>query len=218
MAAEHGTSGRFRRQTAAVPIVINEVLVRAVFFVRRFISELKEKQSVTAIEWKKIIPLNNRTIVRMMTIASGTFTAIDMADAAVHSATKSVDMTTFLSNMVLRVNFVGVGRLAIAIGTDTVMGIHKEIDRNARIKLQKEQLYLLDAKIYYKQAEMWIAAEDAGTTIEEAYKLMEDTTAELVNAVVDIQASLDHIDDMIPKVEEKNPGLKAELADILKWG
>ena len=216
VATEKAIGHELKRQ--AVPIVINEVLVRAVFFVRRFISELKEKQSVTAIEWKKIIPLNNRTIVRMMTIASGTFTAIDMADAAVHSATKSVDMTTFLSNMVLRVNFVGVGRLAIAIGTDTVMGIHKEIDRNARIKLQKEQLYLLDAKIYYKQAEMWIAAEDAGTTIEEAYKLMEDTTVELVNAVVDIQASLDHIDDMIPKVEEKNPGLKAELADILKWG
>ena len=120
--------------------------------------------------------------------------------------------------MVLRVNFVGVGRLAIAVGTDAIMGIHKEIDRNARIKLQKEQLYLLDAKVYYKQAEMWIAAEDAGATIEEAYKLMEDTTVELVNAVVDIQASLDHIDDMIPKIEKKNPGLKAEIADILKWG
>ena len=47
---------------------------------------------------------------------------------------------------------------------------------------------------------------------------MEDTTVELVNAVADIQASLDHIDDMIPKIEEKNPGLKAEIADILKWG
>lgn len=216
VATEKAIGHELKRQ--AMPIVINEVLVRAVFFIRRFISELKEKQSVTAIEWEKIIPLNNRTIVRMMTIASGTFTAVDMADAAVHSATKSVDMTSFLSNMVLRVNFVGIGRLAIAVGTDAVMGIHKEIDRNARIKLQKEQLYLLDAKVYYKQAEMWIAAEDAGTTIEEAYQLMEDTTVELVNAVADIQASLDHIDDMIPKIEEKNPGLKAELADILKWG
>lgn len=216
VATEKAIGHELKRQ--AMPIVINEVLVRAVFFIRRFISELKEKQSVTAVEWKNIIPLNNRTIVRMMTIASGTFTAVDMADAAVHSATKSVDMTSFLSNMVLRVNFVGIGRLAIAVGTDAVMGIHKEIDRNARIKLQKEQLYLLDAKVYYKQAEMWIAAEDAGATIEEAYKLMEDTTVELVNAVADIQASLDHIDDMIPKIEKKNPGLKAEIADILKWG
>ena len=216
VATEKAIGHELKRQ--AMPIVINEVLVRAVFFIRRFISELKEKQSVTAVEWKNIIPLNNRTIVRMMTIASGTFTAVDMADAAVHSATKSVDMTSFLSNMVLRVNFVGIGRLAIAVGTDAVMGIHKEIDRNARIKLQKEQLYLLDAKVYYKQAEMWIAAEDAGATIEEAYELMEDTTVELVNAVADIQASLDHIDDMIPKIEKKNPGLKAEIADILKWG
>lgn len=141
-----------------------------------------------------------------------------MADAAVRSATKSVDMTIFLSNMILRDNFVGVGRLAVAIGIDTVMGIHKEIDRNARIKLQKEQIYLLDAKVYYKQAGMWIAAEDAGVTIEEAYGLMEQTTVMLLNAVVDIRASLNHIDEILPKAEEKNPGLKAELADILKWG
>ena len=213
---EKAVGHELKRQ--AIPVVINEVLVRAAYFIRRFIGELKDKQSVTAIEWKKVIPFNNRTIVRMMTIASGTFTAVDMADAAVRSATKSVDMTTFLSNMILRVNFVGVGRVAVAIGTDTVMGIHKEIDRNARIKLQKEQIYLLDAKVYYKQAGMWIAAEDAGVTIEEAYGLMEQTTVMLLNAVVDIRASLNHIDEILPKAEEKNPGLKAELADILKWG
>ena len=213
---EKAVGHELKRQ--AIPVVINEVLVRAAYFIRRFIGELKDKQSVTAIEWKKVFPFNNRTIVRMMTIASGTFTAVDMADAAVRSATKSVDMTTFLSNMILRVNFVGVGRLAVAIGTDTVMGIHKEIDRNARIKLQKEQIYLLDAKVYYKQAGMWIAAEDAGVTIEEAYGLMEQTTIMLLNTVVDIRASLNHIDEVLPKAEEKNPGLKAELADILKWG
>ena len=170
---EKAIAKELKRQ--AIPVIINEVLVRATYFIRRIIHELKEKQDVKLIEWKKVIPINNRTIVRMMTIATGTFTAIDMADAAVRAATKSVDVSTFFSNMLLRVNFVGIGRFAIAIGVDVGMGISKAVKRNQRMKYQDEQIRLLDAKVYYKQAGMWIAAENTETTLEEAYNMMEKT-------------------------------------------
>lgn len=202
----------------AMPVVINEILVRASYFIRRFISELKEKQDVRDVEWKKVIPFNNRTIVRMMTIATGTFTAIDMADAAVHAATKSVDVSTFFSNMLLRVNFVGVGRFVIAVTSDVGMGISKSVKRNQRIKLQKEQLLLLDAKVYYKQAGMWIAAEDAGETLEEAYGMMEKTTETFAKAVVAVKDSLNNIGEMSSAIEDKNPGLLDDVSDILEWG
>ena len=202
----------------AMPVVINEILVRASYFIRRFISELKEKQDVREVEWKKVIPFNNRTIVRMMTIATGTFTAIDMADAAIHATTKSVDATTFFSNMLLRVNFVGVGRFAIAVTSDVGMGISRSVKRNQRIKLQKEQILLLDAKVYYKQAGMWIAAEDAGETLEEAYGMMEKTTETFAKAVVDVKDSLNNIGEMATAIEDKNPGLIDDISDILEWG
>ena len=200
----------------AMPVVINEILVRASYFIRRFISELKEKQDVREVEWKKVIPFNNRTIVRMMTIATGTFTTIDMADAAVHAATKSVDASTFFSNMLLRVNFVGVGRFAIAVTSDVGMGISRSVKRNQRIKLQKEQILLLDAKVYYKQAGMWIAAEDAGETLEEAYDMMEKTTETFAQAVVDVRDSLNNIGEMATAIEDKNPGLIDDITDILE--
>lgn len=200
----------------AMPVVINEILVRAFYFIRRFISELKEKQDVREVEWKKVIPFNNRTIVRMMTIATGTFTTIDMADAAVHAATKSVDASTFFSNMLLRVNFVGVGRFAIAVTSDVGMGISRSVKRNQRIKLQKEQILLLDAKVYYKQAGMWIAAEDAGETLEEAYGMMEKTTETFAQAVVDVRDSLNNIGEMATAIEDKNPGLIDDITDILE--
>lgn len=202
----------------AMPVVINEILVRASYFIRRFISELKEKQDVREVEWKKIIPFNNRTIVRMMTIATGTFTAIDMADAAVHAATKSLDASSFFSNMLLRVNFVGVGRFAVAVISDVGMGISRSVKRNQRIKMQKEQILLLDAKVYYKQAGMWISAEDAGVTLEEAYRMMEKTTEIFAKAVVDVKDSLNNIGEMTFAIEEKNPGLLEEISDILEWG
>lgn len=202
----------------AMPVVINEILVRASYFIRRFISELKEKQDVREVEWKKIIPFNNRTIVKMMTIATGTFTAIDMADAAVHAAAKSVDVSTFFSNMLLRVNFVGVGRFVIAVTSDVGMGISRYVKRKQRIKLQKEQILLLDAKIYYKQAGMWIAAEDAGETLKEAYDMMEKTTERFVKAVVDIKDSLNNIGEISSAIEKKNPGLIDDISDVLEWG
>lgn len=202
----------------AMPVVINEILVRASYFIRRFISELKEKQDVGEVEWKKVIPFNNRTIVRMMTIATGTFTTIDMADAAVHAATKSVDASTFFSNMLLRVNFVGVGRFAIAVTSDVGMGISRSVKRNQRMKLQKEQILLLDAKVYYKQAGMWIAAEDVGETLEEAYGMMEKTTETFAQAVVDVRDSLNNIGEMATAIEDKNPGLIDDITDILEWG
>jgi len=202
----------------AMPVVINEVLVRASYFIRRFISELKEKQDVKAIEWKNVIPFNNRTIVRMMTIATGTFTAIDMADAAVHAATKSVDTSTFFSNMLLRVNFVGVGRFAVAVTVDSGMGVSRAIKRNQRIKLQEEQILLLDAKVYYKQAGMWIAAENAGVTLEQAYGMVEKTTDIFMKAVKEVKDSLDSIEPMVPKIEAKNPGLVDDITDILNSG
>lgn len=202
----------------AIPVVINEVLVRASYFIRRFIGELKEKQDVKSIEWKNVIPFNNRTIVRMMTIATGTFTAIDMADAAVHAATKSVDVSTFFSNMLLRVNFVGVGRFVVAVTSDVGMGVSRTIKRNQRIKLQEEQIKLLDAKVYYKQAGMWIAAESAGKTLEEAYCMMEKTTETFARAVKDVKGSLNSIGEMASAIEEKNPSLIVDIIDILNWG
>ncbi len=202
----------------AIPVVVNEVLIRASYFIRRFIQELKEKNDIALVEWKRIIPFRNRTIVRMMTIASGTFTTIDLADAAIHAISKSVDTATFFSNMILRVNFVGIGRIAFAVGTETGMAISKGLKQKTRIKLQEEQLLLLDAKVYYKQAEMWIASDSAGQTIIEALSLMEQTTEAFAQNLEANKRSLNNIGEMVPMVERKNPGLTDEISEILRWG
>lgn len=213
---EKAVAHELKRQ--AMPVVINEVLVRASYFIRRFISELREKQDVGKIEWKNVIPFNNRTIIRMMTISTGTFTAIDMADAAVHAATRSADVSTFFSNMLLRVNFVGVGRFAIAVTSDVGMGLSQSVKRSQRIKLQQEQILLLGAKVYYRQAGMWIAAEGTERALEEAYSAMEVSAVAFAKAAADTRASLNRIGEMSSAIQEKNPGLSDDILDILEWG
>lgn len=103
----------------SMPVILNEVVVRSFYFVRHFTTELKITGDVDLIDWKKVLPIRNRTIVRMMTISIGTMEVVDLVDAAARSGGA-------LPVFVLRVNFVGIGRFAIAGTSDIMMGVKKE--------------------------------------------------------------------------------------------
>ena len=98
------------------------------------------------------------------------------------------------------------------------MGVSNAKKRNERIKLRTEQLQLLDSKVYYKQAGMWIAAESTEETLNQAYNVMEQTVEEFSKAVNDISASLNNIGEVSKNIEEKNPGLINDLSEIIEWG
>lgn len=124
MRTEGAIKHELKRQ--AVPVVINELIVRCFYFVRHLYVELKEKKDINSIAWKQVLPFKNRTIVRMLTISTGTMEVLDMADAAIRAASKSGgNAAGFASQFVLRINFVGIGRFAIAASTDVAMGIKK---------------------------------------------------------------------------------------------
>lgn len=111
----------------AIPVAINEIIMRCFYFIRHLYLEIKEKQKCELIEWKKVIPFGNRTIARMMTISTGTMEVVDLADAAIRAGAKSGgNIVLFASQFVLRINFVGIGRFAIACTADVAMGVKKE--------------------------------------------------------------------------------------------
>lgn len=219
---EIGVAHELGRQ--AIPVLINECIVRGFYFIRRIVEEIKNKKissfsDLNLIDPYNILPFNNRTIVRMMTIATSTFTAVDLADAAIRGAINSGGTPAgFASQFALRVNFVGVGRCAIACGTDIAMGVKRSNLRNERIAVCCERLYLLNAKTFYKQANMWIAAKDAEEATEEAVDAMNEAIVLFNNAFQDINNDLNKIKGYIPLIEEKNPGLIDDINDILIWG
>lgn len=219
---EIGVAHEIGRQ--ALPVIINECIVRGFYFIRRFYLELRDNnvrsiKELGNVNWHNTLPFKNRTVIRMLTISSSVFTAVDMADAAIRSAIKSGGFgPAFLSNFVLRVNFVGVGRFAIAVGTDVKMGYDNSKLRSERIALYNEKLLLADAKVYYKQAGMWIAAGSTGETIGQAYAMMDKTTKEFAESFREIRSNIEKVDNYIPEIREKNPGLLEEMSDILTWG
>ena len=113
---EKGYDSRFQT-TQAIPIFLNEMLVRVIYAIRRFFNYLQtipsEKRSFSLM-WKKCEPFSNATVKRMLTVAHGTFCLVDLGDATVRSFMAGAG-TFDVVEFVLRLNIVGIGRFAISL-------------------------------------------------------------------------------------------------------
>lgn len=239
---EIGIAHQLGQQT--FPVIVNECIVRGFYFIRRFFMELKANniqniKELGNINWKNTLPFKNRTIVRMLIISTGTMTAIDLADAAIESAIKSGGVTSpaFLHNMIVKVNFVGVGRFAIAVGSDVSMGVKRGKVKKEKSHLMSEAICLSNVKMYYKnaealcnysdlyekqanmfniQADMWVEVEKTQKAIDELYNCMEQVGKFYVTSMEKMDKSFDEIEQILPDVEKMNPGLVGEMLRRLR--
>ena len=202
----------------AVPVLLNEIIVRTFYFVRRLILEKQKYEKWNDVNWKNVLPYGNRTINRMLTISSGTFVAVDLADAAIRSAAKSGgEVSLFLTNMILRVNFVGVGRFAIAIYSDAKMGYKRGNLREERIKLMNSQIYLKNARMFYKQADMWVEAETATKAVDEVYSVAHCAAEKAFFIFQENLKSAENISIYTQEIETMNPDLIKNIGEIVKY-
>lgn len=146
----------------AIPVAANDCIVRAFFFIRCFAMEVRAKKCVSLadldlLDWRKTAPVNNPTIARMLIIASGMFMAVDISDAIVSQ------------KYWVSVNYIGVGRFAIAVGEDVSCGLKA---RNlTKIKQMYEQIQhsvydKVDNNIY-KRVGKDLDIDKLGLTVEQ---------------------------------------------------
>jgi hypothetical protein len=124
----------------SIPIVANECIVRGFYFVRHLAMEIKENEisnfdDFKMINWAKVRPMNNPTIARMLTIATGVFTTVDIGEAVI------------TQKYLISINYVGVGRFAVAIGEDVSWGL------KARDVRRLKQMYEEIQRFAYKQSD-----------------------------------------------------------------
>lgn len=126
--------------TQAISVIFYEVMTRAYYFISRLVSEIGSGKKLKEIDWQKCIPVNNRTIDRMLTITSMTFNVANTMDASVHALIESKgEAVSFSYNFVKRYNFIGAGRAAVCI--------FKEISAERKeIQLIHERLLLTELK------------------------------------------------------------------------
>ncbi len=111
--------------TQAIPVIINELVVRLFYSVRRlvkFFSETEKEQRTFKELWEKCEPFSNPTVKRMLTVAHGTFCLVDIGDATVRGLiTGGGTFNAF--EFFMRVNIVGVGRFTISLYGEAKRGI-----------------------------------------------------------------------------------------------
>lgn len=170
----------------AIPVVANECIVRSFYFIRRLAMEIRENDicSVTGlkqIEWSKVKPLNNPTISRMLTISTGVFTTVDVGEAII------------AQKYWVSINYVGIGRFAVAMGEDVTWCLKSRNIKNIRQMYEdiKRFTYTQSDENIYKRMGADMNIDKLGLTVEqteilynlEYYKTLNDiqSTKLLVN-------------------------------------
>ena len=111
--------------TQAIPVFINEMVVRLLYSIRRLIGyyiSVPKKDRSWVLLWKSCEPFSNATVKRMLTVAHGTFCIIDIGDATIRGFEKGIGSFNVFE-FVLRLNIVGVGRFAISLYGETKRAI-----------------------------------------------------------------------------------------------
>lgn len=90
---EKGYDVRFQT-TQAIPVFINEMVVRFLYSIRRLIGYyifVPKKDRSWVLLWKSCEPFSNATVKRMLTVAHGTFCIIDIGDATIREFEKGIE-------------------------------------------------------------------------------------------------------------------------------
>lgn len=148
----------------AVPVIANECIVRTFYFIRRLAMAMKENNvgciaDMKTIDWNSVKPINNPTIARMLTISTGVFTALDIGEAI---ATQKYWVS---------INYVGIGRFAVAIGSDVSRGLKARNVKKVRAiyeNIKHQTFRKSDADIYRRiGTDMDLQMDKLGLSLEQ---------------------------------------------------
>ena len=136
-----------RFQTAqAIPVFINEILVRFIYSIRRLIKYFqannRSEYSFKAI-WQECEPFKNASVKRMLTVAHGTFCLLDISDAVIrsyYSGKGNFDVEEFA----MRLNIIGFGRFTISLYGEVSRKIEKKDKIENTYFLKREKIIVDD--------------------------------------------------------------------------
>lgn len=202
----------------AMPVLINEVIVRTIYCIRHLVEEKKTKGEWIKIDWNKVKPWGNRTINRMLTISSGTFMATDLIDATARSLIENgvnIYNPKLYVDFVLRINFVGVGRFAIAIYTDAKMGVKKTKAEQERLTMNNKYLMLENSKLFYLQGNVWIAARDTAMALEHLRNTALESVMCFNDKVLSLDKEWEQLGSHISNIVKDDPKFASQLLTLL---
>lgn len=117
--------GLLDQALSQVPAVMaNEVIVRCLCMLSRLKGELERRKvnkvsDLHRLKSSHFMPYNSRALTRMVTVSSTSFVLTNLATAAVRAGIECKgSKVVFAQKLFLRINYVGVGRLAFSLRAD----------------------------------------------------------------------------------------------------
>lgn len=152
----------------SIPVLIGDIMVRSFYFIKQLVSCFSNFQEGTSCDWRKTIPVGNRTVERMILIESATFTSCDVLDAVIRSLVQNggnIKNPKLYADMALRINFVGIGKLTVSTFIDLKMANDKRMCDFNKMNFNNKLGFLLSAQTYDKQTKMWISSAKANNAL-----------------------------------------------------
>lgn len=151
---EIGLAHELSRQI--IPVLINQCIVRGFYLCRRVCREIRNLDIRHVSELGKIapediLPYGTPAMRRMITIASGVFTGVDLADATVRALFAGGNPVEFF----LRVNYVGIGTFVVSCVVDVrTAPAEKELEKgeDSERVFERELSELVSLKLDISQA------------------------------------------------------------------
>ena len=127
-----------------IPVIANECIVRTFYMIRRLAQQIKQVDIKSIDDFKKvrvneIFPINSPTLARMLTVATGVFTTLDVSDAVI------------TRKYWVSVNYVGIGRFTLALGDEMVWALKRRDIKKIKDMYEKINRYTYtntDRRIY----------------------------------------------------------------------
>ena len=179
----------------AIPVFVNEVLVRSMYSIRRlirFFTTTEKADRTFSSLWKACEPFSNATVKRMLTVAHGTFCLVDAGDAVARGFITGGG-TFNVAGFFMRLNIVGVGRFTISLYGEASRGIKRHSLKEEVVVLRREKIIVADyveglkflAEVYddkelllltqeLKESNMYIKAFEKSTLLAEKRNVPKD--------------------------------------------
>lgn len=159
---EIGLVGELGRQS--VPVIINQCLVRGLYFLRRVFREIEELdircvEDLQKIALEDVLPINTPAIRRMLTVSSGVSMCIDFADAAV-KARGEKDISVFFLN----INYPGIAAFVICCSVEVKEALRNKNLAHGNGAEEAFERDIADLKVFalnYEEARILLSVECA---------------------------------------------------------
>lgn len=179
----------------ATPVLLNEVVVRLLYVVRRLVRYLKTSNGQDCSfqgMWSACEPFSNPTVKRMLTVAHGTFCMIDVGDALARGIATGAGAFN-AAEFVMCLNLADVGRFSISLYGETKRAFEINSIRQSALFAQREKAIVEDylsglhrlAQLYdderlvdfvddFRRSDMYIEAFEKSVKLAEMRKVDRD--------------------------------------------